>query len=372
MFGAATIPSTLLGSPDRGAPAAQSWSLGPLQLPFAFPGAVPSHAATPRDTGAAAAVSQFKEVVQQALQAPSSGRGGPASTSGKAPPRRVGMRVDYAPETPVLVGKRSISLRPRYLLPLSGAEPLYDDRDSRWFDVKEGALHGSYSWALQDYKAEREEAPVPGDVWRAEMPSEEEMPPVLTCKDLVKQVLVDQHGREDVVTPAFAEQACPAGSYKVMAFAAPVPEDDPAVNYCDHHFYVQHKDVNITLQKGDRLQDVANFFKLPVEELYDANPGLAQLLPAADRPAPRERSLLVRGANVWSHKPSEWLPPRLHDGAGRAIHNPMRAVAAYSDDEGGLNELPAVYCCSFCVVSGQARTGPQPQRPGGKQGAGQE
>ena len=39
--------------------------------------------------------------------------------------------------------------RPRYLLPLSGAEPLYDDRDSRWFDVKEGALHGSYSWALQ-------------------------------------------------------------------------------------------------------------------------------------------------------------------------------------------------------------------------------
>ena len=54
---------------------------------------------------------------------------------------------------------------------------------------------------------------------------------------------MDQHGREDVVTPAFAEQACPAGSYKVMAFTAPVPEDDPAVNYCDHHFYVQVCDI---------------------------------------------------------------------------------------------------------------------------------
>ncbi len=82
-----------------------------------------------------------------------------------------------------------------------------------------------------------------------------------------------------------------------------------------------------------------------------------------DRPLERERSLLVPGANVWSHKPSEWLPPRLHDGAGRAIHNPLRAVAAFSDDEGGMNELPGSYCCSFCVRPGQAKTGPQPQQP---------
>ncbi|GIL54214.1 hypothetical protein Vafri_9786 [Volvox africanus] len=151
-----------------------------------------------------------------------------------------------------------------------------------------------------------------------------------------------------------------------MAFTSPIPEDDSAANYCDNHFYVQHKDVNITLQPGDRLRDVAGFFKLPVDDLYDVNPGLEDI--PEDRPVDRERSVLVPDANVWSHKPSEWLPPRLHDGAGRAIHNPLRAVAAFSDDEGGMNELPAHYCCSFCVRPGLAKTGPQPRAPG----AGQE
>ncbi|EFJ39185.1 hypothetical protein VOLCADRAFT_101270, partial [Volvox carteri f. nagariensis] len=81
--------------------------------------------------------------------------------------------------------------RPRHTLPLSGWEPVYDDRDARWFDIKETALHGSYSWALQDYRSEREEVPVPGDVWRGEIPSDVELAPVLTCRDLVKQVRHD-------------------------------------------------------------------------------------------------------------------------------------------------------------------------------------
>lgn len=71
------------------------------------------------------------------------------------------------------------------------------------------------------------------------------------------QVLVDQHGRGDAIQCAFPDQPCPPGSYKIMAFINPIPEDDPDANYCDHHFYVQHKDVHITLEPGDQLRDVA-------------------------------------------------------------------------------------------------------------------
>ncbi|KXZ49494.1 hypothetical protein GPECTOR_21g720 [Gonium pectorale] len=361
MFGSASIPTGLLPGGTEG----QGWSIGPLKLPFSSPldqaggrGGGGGAGGTPPDV--LGAVQRLKEVVSEGLHA-SAGRGGVASTSKPAFPaagrKAVAMRLEYSEDTPRLVGKRSIALRPRNTLPLSGYEPLYDDRDARWWDVKETALHGSYSWALQDYQSDREDVPVPGDAWRAEVPSEEELPPVLTCRDLVKQVLVDQRGREDAIQCAYADQKCPAGTYKVMAFTSPLPDDDDEANYIDHHFYVQHKDVYLTLQPGDRLQDVARFFKLPVEELYDANPGMESV--PADRPMDRERSVLVPDANVWSHKPSEWLPPRLHDGAGRAIHNPLRAVAAFSDDEGNVNELPAQYCCAFCVRRGTAKTGPQ-------------
>ncbi len=39
--------------------------------------------------------------------------------------------------------------RPRHTLPLSGAEPVYDDRDARWFGDNDDVTHGSYSWAMQ-------------------------------------------------------------------------------------------------------------------------------------------------------------------------------------------------------------------------------
>ncbi|GFR51296.1 hypothetical protein Agub_g13658, partial [Astrephomene gubernaculifera] len=295
-FACASIPSELLGGSNDASSNGQAWSLGPFKFPVQFP---PQHdsgkSGTRTPPGMASAIRQFKELVTTGMH-PSSGRGGTASTSGPALQQRAagqrvgGMALEYNDDTPRLLGKRSISLRPRHLLPLSGAEPLYDDRDSRWWNIKETALHGSYSWAMQDYQSDREEAPVPGDSWRAEVPSDVELEPVLTCRDLVKQVLVDQRGRGDAVQCAFPDQPCPAGSYKVMAFTSPVPADDPAANYCDHHFYVQHKDVNITLQPGDRLRDVARFFKLPVEELYEANPGLVSL--AEDAPLDRERSLL--------------------------------------------------------------------------------
>ncbi|GLI61387.1 hypothetical protein VaNZ11_003755 [Volvox africanus] len=379
-YTSANIPVGLLDGVVASNVDEEEWSLGPFSLPIPFsqhnvtrPGSSSSSSsggggfkqlAVPDFRGT---VRQFKEAVSAGLY-PSSGRGGTASTSAPyAAGRREGsMQIQYSDNTPHLVGKRSIALRPRSTLPLSGWEPVYDDRDTRWWTIKDTALHGSYSWALQDYQSDREDVPVPGDAWRADIPSDVELAPVLTCRDLVKQVLVDQHGRGDTIQCAFPDQPCPSGTYKVMAFTSPIPEDDSAANYCDNHFYVQHKDVNIRLQPGDRLRDVAGFFKLPVDDLYDVNPGLADI--PEDSPLDRERSVLVPDANVWSHKPSEWLPPRLHDGAGRAIHNPLRAVAAFSDDEGGMNELPAHYCCSFCVRPGLAKTGPQPRAPG----AGQE
>jgi hypothetical protein len=103
---------------------------------------------------------------------------------------------------------------------------------------------------------------------------------------------------------------------------------------------------------------VCRFFRTPVESLYAANAELHGQAPS--EPLPRELSVLVPDANVWSHKPSELSTPRLHDGAGRAIHDPRLAVPMYSDDEGGKEELPDQFCCAFCVRKGEARTGVPP------------
>ena len=51
-----------------------------------------------------------------------------------------------------------------------------------------------------DYQSDREDAPVPGDAWRAEVPSDVELAPVLTCRDLVKQVCAVPYG-STVVKP---------------------------------------------------------------------------------------------------------------------------------------------------------------------------
>lgn len=299
------------------------------------------------------------EAVQAARQ-PNWGRGGQASTSSRNPgatsssnPLSVFLYDELAPR---LVGRRSIAYKPQRALPMTGAEPLYDDRDPRWWTVKDGSLHGSYSWAMQDYQSEREEIPVPGDAFRAEMPSEEDLPPVLTCRDFVKQVLLDN---KDAVHCAFADKPCPPGHYKVMAFVdAEGAAADPEVNYLDYNFYVQHRDVAVTLQPGDRLADVARFFRTPVEALYAANRDLHGQPP--HEPLPHERSVLLQDVNVWSHKPSELQAPRLHDGAGRAIHDPRVAVPMYTDDEGEKEELPDQFCCAFCVRKGEARTGVPP------------
>ncbi len=71
-------------------------------------------------------------------------------------------------------------------------------------------------------------------------------------------MLVDNHGT-GAVECSFPDAPCPAGSYKVLSFVAPLPADDPAANYLDFHFYVQHRDVVITLHPEDRLSDVARW-----------------------------------------------------------------------------------------------------------------
>lgn len=132
----------------------------------------------------------------------------------------------------------------------------------------------------------------------------------------------------------------------------PMHREFPRCDACNPFFSYPHPLASCTT-------NARRFFRVPVDALYEANRGvLAGQAP--DAPMPRERTLLLPDVNVWSHKPSEWLPPRLHDGAGRAIHNPLTAVPAFSDEDGEVNELPATFCCAFCVRAGQARTGAPP------------
>lgn len=147
--------------------------------------------------------------------------------------------------------------RSRLDLPVSGSEPVYDERDGRWFGRRANRLHGAYSWALQDNEEGRQEVALPGDIAHElqELPGLDEKP-VVTCRDLAVQVLADNPG---LVTCVPAGERCPQGQHKLMAFIQPPSRPPPLGTpyMVPHHFYVQHKDVWIQMRRGDRVADVA-------------------------------------------------------------------------------------------------------------------
>ncbi|MEW5318769.1 MAG: hypothetical protein WDW38_009962 [Sanguina aurantia] len=282
-------------------------------------------------------------------------------------------KLAFTDRTPHLLSRTKGLFRGRHVLPLSGSEPVFDERDERWVDD----LHGSYSYALQDHQEERDFSAVPGDLARGVMAlnphlsgeaATEQKTPVLDCRAFVKQVLADNQGSVLCSRP---DEACPRGFYKVMSFVteelgrAPpeVQAAGQAISFLDYHFYMQHKDVVMHLSAGDRLEDVSTFLKLPVEHLMESNPKFLGTDPT--RQMKTSTDLFVPGANVWSHKPAEHSEPRIYDGEGNVIRDPRRATPSYSDDGADEEnaagvvqaELPDMYCCSFCVKVGHVKTG---------------
>jgi hypothetical protein len=150
------------------------------------------------------------------------------------------------------------------------------------------------------------------------------------CDDLVRRALADGKamGWDLQYLGAAATNAsteCGKGAYKIVAVVA--PNDD-------FHWYRHHKDLLYRVHTPRSLRELAQEFGVPQKNVQLAGG------PRADT----GDLVLIRGANVWSHKQG-FSPdgPLLRDACGKIIKDPRKACRNY----GGLNYTKV--CGAFCL-----------------------
>jgi len=150
------------------------------------------------------------------------------------------------------------------------------------------------------------------------------------CDDLVARALADGKAMGwdmRYVGTDPASQRCDRGAYMIMAVVSP---DN------DFHWYRHHKDLLYRVETPRSLRDLAAEFGVSPDQV--SIPGNGARAASGDL-------VLVRGANVWSHKQG-FSPdgPLLRDACGKVIKDPALACRDYG---GGLNYKRV--CGAFCL-----------------------
>lgn len=204
---------------------------------------------------------------------------------------------------------------PAHKLPLSGSEELFTN-------VTYGSRRGvdnnnCYGWAIGDYRNSGNRKLQPGNLSGARGDLN-----LGSCSAVVNRAAADLLGRGYRVD---ADTPCRKGHYKVMAFLAPNN---------DYHWYKQHRDVMVTWPEGARtIGDLAARLGVRPAQIY---------APTAS-PQPGDR-VLVKNANLWSHKQGFATGPLLKDACDKAITDPRKACRQYGS---GLDYKQ--YCGALCV-----------------------
>ncbi|WIA10839.1 hypothetical protein OEZ85_011005 [Tetradesmus obliquus] len=229
-------------------------------------------------------------------------------------------------------------------LPLSGSEPAFSMMP---WGTKQGVTGSNcYDYSLNDYRNHRPAKTTPGDkAWDA--PTRlllRQHAKFDKCQDVVPGILADNPGS---VYREAASNPCKQGYSKIQAYVGG-PSDD---GFGDFHFYRQNKDVEYVTEAGDTPAKVAGFLGIPVERVLDAAAGSSSRTTRHRRDAalPVGTTLLLRDANVWSHKAGWATGALLKDSCGKAIHDPRRACRSHAVDY-------SKYCGSYCVKVGATTT----------------
>lgn len=200
-------------------------------------------------------------------------------------------------------------------LPLSGSEEPFSDMSL--FSARRGKDNNNcYAWAIDKYANSGDTKLQPGNLSRAAGTMN-----LSSCGALRQRTLADLKGRAYAEVP---EKPCRTGYYKVMAFLAKNE---------DYHWYRQHKDALVRMT--DKMRDMAS-----LSRALGVRPSQLQAASASPK---RGDMVLVKDADVWSHKQGFATPPMLKDACGKVITDPRRACRDY----GRLNYSD--YCGSFCV-----------------------
>ncbi len=204
-------------------------------------------------------------------------------------------------------------------MPLSGSEETYTNAV---FGSPRGIRNNNcYAWAIGHYDNSGGVKLQPGDL--AGVTGDMSLK---TCTDLKKRALSDSlaPGQKAMYTVS-PGKACRRGFYKVMAFLD---------RNTDYHWYRQHKDVMYKLQQGNSLTSIATKLGVPPTKIKPVGNG----------------KVLVRNADVFSHKRGFATGPILEDACGKPIFDPRKACRDY----GNYNYNN--FCGAYCVQASHPDT----------------
>ncbi len=179
-----------------------------------------------------------------------------------------------------------------------------------------------YAYALDHYRNSGGRKLQPGDL--AGMKTDVDLS---ECSELIQRALADAKAMGwDLQYAGGSLDQCPSGYYKIVAVLAPNN---------DFHWYRHHKDLLYRVKRSRTADDIAAEFHVP----------LAAVSSPSGKHANTGDLVLIRNANVWSHKQG-FSPagPLLRDACGNIIKDPTKACRNYGS---GLNYTQV--CGAFCL-----------------------
>jgi hypothetical protein len=177
-----------------------------------------------------------------------------------------------------------------------------------------------YAWAIGHYRDSGGVKLQPGD-----LAGEARDLNLSSCKDLKRRAIQDAKAPGQKAMYAAGPRArCRPGYYKVMSFLD---------RGTDYHWYRQHRDLLYRVQAGNSLTSVATKLGVPPRQIVTSSQD-------ALRP---NNVILVKNADLWSHKQGFATGPLLQDACGKVITDPRRACRDY----GQYNY--DTFCGSYCV-----------------------
>lgn len=213
-------------------------------------------------------------------------------------------------------------------LPLSGSEP----PPNPFYDTEKGIRNNNcYDYAIDDPQVRKHKS-TPGD--RRNCPHD------LTydsCYPLKNRLLIDNPGN---IYREHPEKACNPDFYKIMMFVSSNKQKQE--DYGDFHFYRQNKDVFYNVKRGDTVQSIAKLLDVPERTILEANKNNSILTPGS--------KLLVKNANLFTHKLGWATGAMVDDSCGNAIKDPRFACRKHAVDYDR-------FCGSYCVRKGAVKSG---------------
>lgn len=178
-----------------------------------------------------------------------------------------------------------------------------------------------YAYAIDHYVNKGDTKLQPGDLSGIGGPVD-----TTSCKDVTRRAQADARKMGWTLTKVSANETCRRG-IKIATVVAPGE---------DFHWYRFHKHVLYRVKRPRSVASLAAEFGVPVSSIQ--GPHRQSQVQVGD-------TVLIRYANVWSHKQG-FSPegPLLHDASGRVIKDPARADRKYGH---GLDYK--IFCTYFCL-----------------------